>query len=61
MNNCNMGEPPTVKNLAEWFSSTGKNVAERTVRDWVKKFGYYVDKNSGVVLKSDSSTESAGE
>ena len=61
VNNCNMGEPPTVKNLAEWFSSTGKNVAERTVRDWVKKFGYYVDKNSGVVLKSDSSTESAGE
>ncbi|OUS70284.1 DNA primase [Paenibacillus sp. MY03] len=52
--NCNMGESPTVKDLQEWFSSTGKEVAERTVRDWVKKFGYVIDRNNGgIVVKSD--------
>lgn len=50
--NCNMGEPPTVKDLVQWYSSAGKNVPERTVRSWVKKFGFYIDKNTGKVLKS---------
>ncbi|QYR20824.1 AAA family ATPase [Paenibacillus sp. sptzw28] len=54
VNNCNMGEPPTVKDLSEWFSSTGKSVAERTIRDWVAKHGYVIDKNNGnVVVKKD--------
>lgn len=54
VNNCNMGEPPTVKDLQEWFSSTGKQVAERTIRDWVGKFGYMIDKNNGnAVVKKD--------
>ncbi|OAS21153.1 AAA family ATPase [Paenibacillus oryzisoli] len=55
VNNCNMGEPPTLKDLAEWFSSTGKPVAERTIRDWVTKHGFMVDKNNGsvVVKKND--------
>ena len=44
MANCNMGEPPTLNDLVEWFSAAGKEVALRTVRDWVAKFGYYVDK-----------------
>lgn len=51
--NCNMGEPPTVNDLADWFSSTGKEVSSRTVRDWVKRFGYTIDKNSGLVTKRD--------
>lgn len=52
--NCNMGEPPTVKDLVQWYSSAGKNVPERTVRSWVKKFGFYIDKNSGQVLKAET-------
>lgn len=51
--NCNMGEPPTVKDLAQWYSSTGKEVPERTIRSWVKKFGFYIDKNTGKVIKSE--------
>ncbi|MFD2703840.1 AAA family ATPase [Paenibacillus shunpengii] len=54
VNNCNYGEPPTVKDIVEWYSTTGKEVAERTVRDWVKKFGYTIDRNNGsVIVKSD--------
>ncbi|SEU32494.1 AAA family ATPase [Paenibacillus sp. NFR01] len=57
--NCNMGEPPTVKDLTEWFSTTGKTVAERTMRDWIAKFGYMIDKNNGntVVKKSGEDHE----
>jgi regulatory protein RepA len=51
--NCNMGEPPTVKDLTEWFSSSGKPIAERTMRDWIVKYGYTIDKNRGVVVKKD--------
>ena len=51
--NCNMGEPPTVKDLAQWYSSSGKEVPERTIRSWVKKFGFFIDKNTGKVIKSD--------
>lgn len=53
VNNCNMGEPPTVKDLAEWYSSTGKEVPERTIRSWVKKFGFYIDKNNGKIVKAE--------
>lgn len=51
--NCNAGEPPTIKDLAQWYSSTGKDVPERTIRSWVKKFGFYIDKNTGKVVKSE--------
>lgn len=54
VNNCNMGDPPTVKDLQEWFSSTGKEIPERTIRDWVKKFGFKIDRNNGnVIVKND--------
>ncbi|MBG9799511.1 AAA family ATPase [Brevibacillus laterosporus] len=54
VNNCKFGEPPTVKDIVEWYSSTGKAVAERTVRDWVKKYGYLIDKENGnVIVKVD--------
>lgn len=51
--NCNAGEPPTVKDLSQWYSSAGKDVPERTIRSWVKKFGFYIDKNTGKVLESE--------
>jgi len=49
VNNCNMGEPPTVKDLQDWFSSTGKEVPERTIRDWIKRYGYTL--NGGIIIK----------
>ena len=52
VNNCNMGEPPTLKDLVQWYSDSGKEVTERTVRNWVKKFGFSIDKNNGTVVKS---------
>ncbi|MCY9762225.1 AAA family ATPase, partial [Paenibacillus alvei] len=52
--NCNMGEPPTVKDLQDWFSSTGKEVPDRTIRSWITKYGFKIDRNNGnVVIKSD--------
>ena len=54
---CNMGEPPTVNDLVEWYSSTGKNVAPRTVRDWIKKYGFCVDKNTGKVVRASKTDE----
>lgn len=37
-----MGEAPTVKELAEYM-----NIPERTVRDYVKRYSYCIDKNDG--------------
>lgn len=54
---CNMGEPPTVNDLVEWYSSTGKNVAPRTVRDWIKRYGFSVDKNTGKVVRASKTDE----
>lgn len=50
--NCNAGEPPTLQDLVQWYSSAGSDISERTIRNWVKKFGFYIDKNSGTVVKS---------
>jgi RecA-family ATPase len=51
---CNFGEPPTVRDIIEWYSSAGKEVVDRTVRGWVTKFGYMIDKNNGnVVVKKE--------
>ena len=55
--NCNAGEPPTVKDLVQWYSGAGKEVSVRTVQNWVKKFGFFIDKNSGKVLPSESEDE----
>lgn len=55
INNCNFGEPPTLNDVMAWYSSTGKEVAERTVRDWIKKYGYEIDRSIGfrIVKKDD--------
>ena len=50
--NCNMGEPPTLKDLQQWYTSAGSDISERTIRNWVKKFGFYIDKNTGTIKKS---------
>lgn len=49
--NCNFGEPPTVKDVVEWFAKAGKEVSERTVRDWIKRFGYEL--RDGVIVKDN--------
>lgn len=56
VNNCNFGEPPTIMDITSWYESTGKEVAERTVRDWIKKFGYEIDRSIGyrIVKKEDA-------
>lgn len=48
----NMGEPPTVKMLSDYTE-----VSERTIRRWVDKYGYWIDKNTlTIVKKSDGGT-----
>lgn len=48
----NMGEPPTVEMLADYL-----DMNNRTLRDWIKRFGYVIDKNDGTVTKSDTAAE----
>lgn len=43
----NMGEPPTMQQVAEYLS-----ISERTLRDWLKRYEYSVDKNSGTIVKA---------
>lgn len=50
--NCNAGEPPNLQDLVRWYSDSGSEVTERTVRNWIKKFGFFIDKNNGTVVKS---------
>lgn len=59
INNCNFGKPPTILDVMAWYESTGKEVAERTVRDWVRKFGYKIDRSLGfrIIKKEDSEEE----
>lgn len=58
VNNCNFGEPPTLMDVMSWYSSTGKEVAERTVRDWIRKFGYEIDRSNGYrIVKKEDATE----
>lgn len=46
VNFCGIGKAPTLQELAEYLS-----VEIRTVRNYVKEYGYYVDKNDGTVKK----------
>lgn len=43
----NMGDTPTFAQLVEYL-----DMPERTLRDWIKRYGYMIDKNNGLVLKS---------
>ena len=52
--NCKMGDPPTVADIIEYFSDAENAPAERTVQNWVRKFGYMIDKNHGnVIIKNN--------
>ena len=58
--NCCAGEPPTVKDLTEWFSEIGETDKEDTVRKWLKKFGFRIDKDSGgKVFKESADAQDA--
>ncbi|WP_110933275.1 AAA family ATPase [Paenibacillus bouchesdurhonensis] len=58
VNNCNFGEPPTLNDVMAWYESTGKAVAERTVRDWVKKYGYKIDRSIGFrIVKNEDEVD----
>lgn len=47
----NMGEPPTVKELAEYLG-----VSDRTCRDQVKRYGFRIDKNTGTIKRAATIT-----
>lgn len=54
VNLCNAGEPPTVKQLTEYLDT----IPEKTIRGWVKKFGYVIEKETHTVIKCDESVNS---
>lgn len=43
---CNAGQPPTLKQLTEYL-----DMKERTVRSWIDKFGYKINKDNKLVEK----------
>ena len=49
--NADFGKAPTVKALTDYF---GKS--EKTIRAWIKKYGYFVDKNNGEVRRLNTET-----
>ena len=51
MQNADFGKAPTVKALTDYF---GKS--EKTIRAWIKKYGYFVDKNNGEVRRLNTET-----
>lgn len=52
VNLCNAGQPPTTAQLAEYL-----DLEVRTVRNWVKRYGYEIDKNTNLVKKTHEKTE----
>ena len=52
VNLCNAGEPPTTAQLAEYL-----DLEVRTVRNWVKKYGYEINKNTNLVEKAPEKPE----
>ena len=46
-----MGQPPTVEDLIEYYTENGKAPCKRTVENWIKKFGFRIDKNNKTVVK----------
>lgn len=48
---CNAGEPPTFRDLVNYFSGEDSKISDRTIRDWIKQYGYTVDKKTKYVIK----------
>lgn len=51
MKNADFGNAPTLDGLAEYLG-----VSKRTVQRWVKNYGYFVDKNTLTVKKTEDDT-----
>ena len=54
VNLCNAGEPPTVKQLTEYLDT----IPEKTIRRWLKNFGYVIEKDTHTVKKCDKNINS---
>ena len=46
--------PPTVKQLVEYLD----NMPEKTLRGWIKKFGYVIKKDTHTFVKCDKNINS---
>lgn len=51
MQNAHFGEPPTVEELVDYLGSS-----DRTVRRYITKFGYQIDKRTKTVIQTDTDT-----
>ncbi len=48
--NCNAGAPVTMADLMDYY---GGEKSEKTLYRWIKKYGYRIDKNNGLIMKSE--------
>lgn len=48
----NMGEAPTFDMLAEYLS-----MPDRTLRDWIKRYGYSINRNDNTVVKIEAAAD----
>lgn len=54
VNACNFGDPPTLDQLAAYLSDENeKEVPKRTVRYWIDKYGYMIDKETRLIVAKD--------
>ena len=47
---CCCGDPPTVNDLITWYSDSGRDVSARTIREYVRQYGYVIDRNRGNII-----------
>lgn len=59
VHNCNFGEPPTTQQVLEYLSNAGEVRDIRTIQKWVPKYGYFIDKNNGNVIKKSSEEQNS--
>lgn len=52
VSNCNLGEPPTVQDLMNYYSDAGEPVVRKTILNRAKKFGFQLDRNNDTIVKS---------
>ena len=48
--NCNAGAPATMTDLMDYY---GGERSEKTLYRWIKKYGYQIDKNTGLIMKTE--------
>ena len=47
-----MGQPPTVDDLMKYYARDGKELSRRTIKRYVEKFGFSIDRNTDTVVKT---------